>query len=84
MEKKKREMIRQEKERMAEEIRKENEIRKKREEEIIMEEEKNQEFRMKILGYRNYIFLGLFILFMFVLYFVLDSKIRTKKSAKII
>lgn len=84
MEKKKREMIRQEKERIAEEIRQENERRKKMEEQMLLEEEKQQEFRMKLLGYRNYIFLGTFVLFMVVLYFLLDSKIKNKKTSRVI
>lgn len=84
MEKKKREMIRQEKERIAEEIRKEIEMRKKMEEQMLLEEEKQQEFRLKLLGYRNYIFLSAFVLFMVVLYFLLDTKVKNKKSAIII
>ncbi len=84
MDKKKREAIRLEKERIAQEIKQENENRKKMEEQMILEEEKQQEFRLKVLGYRNYIFVAVFVLFMVVLYFLLDSKIRNKKSAKII
>ncbi len=84
MEKKKREFIRQEKERIAEELRKENENRRKMEDEEIMEKEKIQEFRLKLLSYRNYIFLVAFILFTVILYFLIDSKIKTKKSPNII
>lgn len=84
MEKKKREMIRQEKERVAAEKKKEDELRRQLDEKEFEEEEKRQQFRLKILSYRNYIFLTVFVLFMVVLYFLLDSKIKNKKKAILI
>jgi hypothetical protein len=79
MEKKKREAIREEKIKIEKEKKMEDENRKKREEDFIKEEEKREEFRLKILGYRNYIFVGVFAILMLVLYIALDMKVKSKK-----
>ena len=52
-------------------------------EEMIREEEKSEEFRAKILGYRNYIFCVVFALFMVVLYLALDMKVKSKRRENV-
>jgi len=79
MEKKKREAIREEKIRLERERKLEEENRKKKEDNFIREEEKREEFRLKILGYRNYIFVGVFAVLLLVLYIALDMKVKSKK-----
>ena len=84
MEKQKRDFMRQEKERITNEIKKQAELQRKMEQDEIDEEEKVQEFRNKILGYRNYIFFGLFLVFLMVLYLIIYSKVNTKKQSVVI
>lgn len=84
MEKKKREAIREEKIKMEQERKLAEEERKKREEEFYREEERREEFRLKILGYRNYIFLGAFAFMMVVLYIALDMKVKSKRKEHVI
>jgi len=79
-EKMKREIIRQEKKRRAEERRKEEEeemIQKEKEEES---EEKKREFGLTLLKYRGWIFLGIFSVFMIMLFIFVNNAANKKKE----
>lgn len=74
-----RELIRKDKERLAEERRKEVEFEKQLREQVIQAEEKKRQLGLKFLKYRGLIFGGIAIIFLLVLFFAINNASKKKK-----